>query len=111
MLFGNSPAAGGCNDTQIVWKMKSLHTADMHSESLEGLSRIRMQKNTCLVAEDHMKVAPRCWPASVVRLQVARFQLGGNAVFAFCLAYEVALGDQQGSHHHCFYAPDGRKQK
>ncbi len=96
MPFGSSPAAGECNDTQIVLKMKSLHTADMHSESLEGLSRIRMQKNTCLVAGDHMKVA---W-----------FQLGGNAAFAFCLACQVPLDAQQGSRHHCFCAPDGRKQ-
>ncbi len=110
MPFGSSPAAGECNDTQIVLKMKSLHTADMHSESLEGLSRIRMQKNTCLVAGDHMKVAPCCWPASVVRLQVAWFQLGGNVAFAFCLACQVPLDAQQGSRHHCFCAPDGRKQ-
>ncbi len=70
-----------------------------------------MQKNACLVAGDHMKVAPCCWPASVVRLQAAWFQLGGNAVFAFCLACQVPLGDQQGSRHHCFCAPGGRKQK
>lgn len=42
--FGNSPAADQWSGTQTPWKLKSLHIADMHSELLEGLSRIRMSE-------------------------------------------------------------------